>query len=136
MAPGNAKSALPTRRSVDVAIAVFVSAAVATAVVLGLWPPGWVYWTRLSALVGEVPTQVAVGAVALGLGAWFARTSGFGMWDVVVGAAFGFGVATTGIELILAPDSPASLALYGGIVTAFVGGAVAWTALRRYRAVD
>jgi hypothetical protein len=117
---------LPLREPVDTALAVVVSAAVAGTILLLLWPPPSVYWERVAAVVGETLTLAAVAVLAAGAGAWFARTSGFGLLSIVLGTGAAYGTGMLGIELWLAPGSPAHFLWYGVLAGAMVCGALLW----------
>lgn len=109
--------------------------AVATAAVLvagfGLWPPGAVYWTRVADVVGEGPTLLVVFALAVGLGAWFARTSSFAVRHVIAGGLLAYVLGMGAIEVLLAPDSPVHLIGYGVLLAALVAGGLAWRTIER-----
>ncbi len=112
---------------------IVASAAVAVIAGLVLWPPGAVYWTGVADAVGELPTLVLVGLLALGAGLWFERLGGFQIGHVAVGLLVAYGLSMAGIELALSPTSPAHLVWYGAIGAAFVAGAGLWVGIERFR---
>lgn len=109
-------------RSVD-ARAVAVSAVFAAVAGVALWPPRAVYWTAVAATVGESATLVAVTAVAAALGAAFAAVTGVGVRAFAAGTAVAYVAGMAAIAVVLAPDSPAHLVLYGALAACLVAGA-------------
>jgi hypothetical protein len=101
-----------------------VSALVAGAV---LWPPGPVYWTALSARVGDGPTLALVVVLAASLGVVLASATDVRVPEVTAGALVAYVAGMAAVAAVSTPDSPAHLVWYGVLATAFVGGA----ALRR-----
>jgi integral membrane sensor domain MASE1 len=93
-----------------------------------------VYWDELAAVVGETPTLGLVIVLAVGAGAWFARTAEFGFGGLAAGTLLGYGVGMLAIELWVAPESPVHLLWYGAIAAAVLCGAGLWRlAVRRSR---
>lgn len=123
---------LPTRELGGLAVEVIASAAVVLVVLGVLWPPDYVYWTALTDPFGETPTLVIVAALAVGIGAWVGRTTGFDLPTLVLGSVIAVGVVMGAIEVLLEPDSPAHLVWYGALTVCIVAGAATWTALERY----
>lgn len=122
---------LPDRRALDVSLAMLVSAAMALGISLALWPPGSVYWTAVSDAVGLAPTVGLVGAIAVGFGAWFARTAAFGIGSITVGGALGYGLVVSWTVLRSSPTDPRFLVPNGALVVAFVAGGAVWTLATR-----
>lgn len=111
---------------------VLVAAAFVLVVGGVLWPPEAVYWTRLEPVVGETVTLGIVGGLALGVGAWFARTTALSVVHLVLGGVVAYLVGMGAIEVLLQPDdSPVHLLLYGGLLGTIVAGALLWTGIER-----
>lgn len=113
-----------------------VSAAVALGVAMALWPPGRVYWTALAGRTGDLPTLGLVGLLALGLGAWFVRTSRVSIVHLLPGTVLGYAVGMVAVAIAFDPDSPAHFALYAGLLGAFLAGGAGWTLGERLRDAD
>lgn len=116
----------PAHEPVDTALAVVVSAAVAGTILVLLWPPTSVYWEGVAAVLGETPTLAGVVLIAVGTGAWFARTSGFGLLSIILGTGVAYGVGMLVIEFWLAPGPPVAFMWYGVLAGAIVCGALLW----------
>lgn len=113
-------------------LAELVASAAFTAVaLLALWPPGAVYWTALAASVGDAATLAAVCLVAAALGAGFALATEFRVRRIAVGGFAGVVALVLAIESGLSPDSPAHVALYGGLAACLLAGAAAATLVSR-----
>lgn len=95
---------------------------------LVLWPPGAVYWTAVATVVGEAPTIGLVLLVAVALGAAFGRVTRIGVPRFLGGGVPAYVVGMVAIRLVVAPDSPAHLLWYAGLLACLGGG----VALDRY----
>ncbi|WP_415379702.1 hypothetical protein [Halosimplex sp. TS25] len=91
---------------------------------LALWPPGAVYWTVLAERIGEVPTLVVVAAAAIALGGAFVTITDVRPREFAVGSAVAYALGMAAVAVVIAPDSPVHLGLYGGIVLCLLAGAV------------
>ena len=127
---------LPDREAVGHALLVLASTAVTLALLFGLWPPGAVYWTAVAAVLGEAPTLFAVALLAVGLGAWFGRTTAIPPAHLLAGALLAYAVGMLAIEWLLAPDSPAHLVLYALLLGGLLAGAALWWSARRFAAAS
>lgn len=93
-----------------------------------LWPPGAVYWEGLAAVIGDGPTLVLVGSLALGLGGavrWVTHATYPTFFAGAVGAYL-TGMAV--IERTFVPDSPVHRLWYLGLLACFLGGGLLLTA--------
>lgn len=121
-----AKALGPTDDPVELALQGAITAATALLVLVVLWPPGMAYWTGLAGLVGESPTLATVVVLTVGLGAWFARTTEYGLLAIAVGTGVAYAVGMLAIQAWLAPASPVHLLWYGILAAAFAAGALLW----------
>ncbi|MFC7140752.1 hypothetical protein ACFQMA_13090 [Halosimplex aquaticum] len=101
-----------------------ISAVFAAVAGAALWPPQAVYWTAVAERIGEAPTLAVVIAVAVGLGGAFATIADIRPQEFAIGAATAYGLGMAAIAVVIAPDSPVHLGLYGGILLCLVAGAV------------
>jgi hypothetical protein len=133
---GTAESSadLPEWEFGTVVVEVLASAAIVLVVLAGLWPPEHVYWTAVADVIGDPATLVLVGSLAVGIGIWVCRTTDFDVRVLVLGSVLAFGVGMGAIQIVFKPDSPAHLLWYGALTACILGGAIAWTAVDRYRA--
>ena len=95
-----------------------------------LWPPGAVYWTAVAAVVGDGVALAAVGALAVALGAAFARTTAVDLPWVAAGGAVAYVVGMVVVDVAVEPESPVHYVLYGGLLVALVAGAALSTRWR------
>lgn len=109
-------------RSPRTARAVGVSAAFAAVAGFVLWPPRAVYWTAAAAAVGTVATLALVALAALALGAAFGSATGVDGRAFAAGTAVAYVAGMAAIEVVVSPDGPAHLVLYGGIAACLVAG--------------
>jgi hypothetical protein len=117
---------VPRGSPVNTALAAVVSAAVAGTLLFVLWPPTAVYWQIVADVVGEEPTLAGVVVIAIGAGAWFTRTSGFGPVSIAFGTIVAYATGMLAIELWLAPASPGHLLWYGVLAGAMICGTALW----------
>ncbi|UWG46772.1 hypothetical protein HSRCO_0476 [Halanaeroarchaeum sp. HSR-CO] len=89
-----------------------------------LWPPRAVYWSALAEIVGAPLTLVLVGALAVGLGFAVGVLRGVAIRPFVAGALLAYGSGMLAIEVVVRPESPVHLLLYGALLGCLVGGAV------------
>lgn len=101
-----------------------VSALFVLVATVALWPPRAVYWDRVAAVVGGAVTVAAVAALALGLGAAFAWRTRVRPSRFVLGGLVAYAVGMVAVEVAVAPDSPAHLVWYAGLVGCLVTGVV------------
>ncbi|WP_459193363.1 hypothetical protein [Halosimplex sp. J119] len=106
---------------------VAASAAFTAAAGIALWPPRAVYWTAVAERIGDVPTLAVVIAAAIALGGAFAIVSDVRPREFAAGAALAYVLGMAAIAVVIAPESPVHLGLYGGIALCLVAGAVAAT---------
>lgn len=125
----------PERGVTGLSLHVLASAAIVLTILAVLWPPTDVYLRALQPFLGEAQMLAIVGTLAVGLGAWVGRTTGFGVATLALGSVVGFGIGMGAIEVVLEPDSAAHLVRYGALTASIVGGAFVWTVLERYRSV-
>lgn len=105
---------------------VLTSAFFVLAAMTALWPPRAVYWERVSAVVGDGPTLVLVGVVAVGLGGVFARLTGVSSRSFATGTVLAYATGMVAITPVLSPDSPAHLVWYAVLAVAILAGATVW----------
>lgn len=125
---------VPERGVAGWSLHTLASAAIVLTILVVLWPPTDVYWLVLLPLLGETATLALVAVLAVGLGTWFGRTTGFGVGTVAVGSALAYGAGMVGIEVWMAPDGLAYLAWYGVLTACVLGGALGWAAIEWSRA--
>ena len=116
---------------VETALAAVVSGAITGTLLFVLWPPTAVYWRSAAEIVGETPTLVGIVVLATGAGVWVARTSGFGLVPIALGTSAAYTMAMLGIEVWLAPASPAHWVWYGLLAGALLCGALLWWIARQ-----
>jgi len=110
---------------------VVVSGAFALLSGVVLWPPGAVYWTSVAAAVGEIPTIGLVVFSAVALGVAFGRVTGIRVWRFLGGGIPAYVVGMVAIRVVSAPDSPAHLVWYAGLLACLGGGVVLDECVRR-----
>ncbi|MGM0372649.1 MAG: hypothetical protein ACQEQJ_09145 [Halobacteriota archaeon] len=89
-----------------------------------LWPPRAVYWSALAEVAGAPLTLLLVGALAVGLGFAVGFLRGVAVRPFVAGALLAYGSGMLAIEVVVRPESPVHLLLYGALLGCLVGGAV------------
>lgn len=101
--------------------------AVATVLLLLLlWPPRSVYWESFEGVIGRGPTLGVVALVAILVGGVLQRLTTVGRRAFVLGSIIGFCTLAIAIGLVIDPDSPVHLVLYGGLTISLVlGGLIA-----------
>ena len=87
-----------------------------------LWPPGAVYWEWVAAVIGDGPTLVMVGVIAIGLGVVFAWTTATGVTCLAVGGVIAYITGMVAIEVVRSPNSPVHFVLYAGLFACLLCG--------------
>ncbi|AGB32257.1 hypothetical protein Natpe_2441 [Natrinema pellirubrum DSM 15624] len=95
---------------------VLTSAVLAFAVGYVLWPPGYVYWTRVADVLGEPLTLALVALLAAVGGAVATLRLAVPLADLVAGSVLAYAVGMALLESVITADSPVHFLLYGGLV--------------------
>lgn len=114
---------------------VAVSALVTFVAGYALWPPGRVYWTAVADAVGGAVTMALVVLLAALVGAGLAALADLGLGSIALGGVLAYAVGMVLVAVVVAPDSPVHLLLYGGLFVCALAGAGATDALARRRRV-
>lgn len=92
---------------------------------IGLWPPRAVYWESVATHIGDGPTLLIVGVVALLVGVAIHWATSITLYSFVIGSIAAYVSGMAAIAVVLEPDSPVHLVLYAAILLCLIGGSVA-----------